>query len=62
MGTEQWPPPTSHNNGMSHTTHAEPAAGLGIRSTERITRFLPKNERMSDSLKKTAIQSFAHFW
>ena len=27
-----------------------------------IARFLPKNERMSDSLQKRAIRSFAHFW
>ena len=28
------------------------------RFSERIGRFLPKNERMSDSLKKRAIRSF----
>ena len=31
--------------------------------SKRIARFLPKNERMSDSLKKTrAICSFSHLW
>ena len=30
--------------------------------SERIARFLPKNEQMSDLLKKRAICSFAHFW
>ena len=32
------------------------------RFSERIARFLRKNERMSDSLKKQEIRSFAHFW
>ena len=32
------------------------------RFSERIARFLPINERMSDSLKKFAIHSLAHFW
>ena len=31
------------------------------RFSERIPRFLPKNEQMSDLLKKWAICSFAHF-
>ena len=30
--------------------------------SERIARFLSKNERISDSLKKNVIHSFAHFW
>ena len=30
--------------------------------SERIARFLPKNEQMSDLLKKRAIHPFAHFW
>ena len=32
------------------------------RFSERIALFLPKNEQMSDSLKKRVIHSFAHFW
>ena len=32
------------------------------RFSERIARFLQKNERMSDSLKKIVIHSFARFW
>ena len=32
------------------------------RISERIARFLPKNEQISDLLKKRAIHSFAHFW
>ena len=32
------------------------------RFSERIARFLRKNERMSDSFKKRAIRSFAHFF
>ena len=31
------------------------------RFSERIARFLPKNERMSNSLKKQVFHSFAHF-
>ena len=39
-------------------------SGLGICSSVfwRIARFLWKNERMSDSLKKLAIRSNTHFW
>ena len=32
------------------------------RFPEGVTLFLPKNERISDSLKKRAIRSFTHFW
>ena len=37
-------------------------AGNLLILSERIARFLRKNERMSNSLKKRAICSSAHFW
>ena len=49
---------------LSPWTHDWPGSSweFAHRFSERITRLLWKNERMSDFLKKWVIHSFAHFW